>query len=174
MTPLSSSSSRGEAHRAHVPHEENEPDLVLVCAPLSADETVTAARRRQTAHDDNTVRTKQRKEDEQEEEEKEKKKQQARLFFVFVATTIVIAARDSFFLASTQAKKVNLKKRERVLVVLRKIFSKLEGFRVSVSRGGACATFGFRIKKRGVCTSSVHTTHAHIKQTNEQTNERIE
>jgi hypothetical protein len=54
------------------------------------------------------------------------------------------------------------------------IFSKLEGFRVSVSRGGACATFGFRIKKRGVCTSSVHTTHAHIKQTNEQTNERIE
>ena len=173
MTPLSSSSSRGEAHRAHIPHEENEPDLVLVCAPLSA-ETVTAARRRQTAHDDNTVRTKQRKEDEQEEEEKEKKKQQARLFFVFVATTIVIAARDSFFLASTQAKKVNLKKRERVLVVLRKIFSKLEGFRVSVSRGGGVCHFWFRIKKRGVCTSSVHTTHAHIKQTNEQTNERIE
>jgi Icc-related predicted phosphoesterase len=97
MPPLSSSSSRGEAHRAHVPHEENEPDLVLVCAPLSADETVTAARRRQTAHADNTVRTKQRNEDEQEEEEeKEKKKKQARLFFVFVATTIVIAARDSF------------------------------------------------------------------------------
>jgi hypothetical protein len=88
MTPLSSSSSRGEAHRAHVPHEENEPDLVLVCAPLSA-ETVTAARRRQTAHDDNIVRTKQRNEDEHEEE---KKKTQARLFFVLVATTIVIAA----------------------------------------------------------------------------------
>lgn len=102
MTPLSSSSSRGEAHRAHVPHEENEPELVLlVCAPLSA-ETVTAARRRQTtAHDDTIVRTKQRNEDEREEEKKKKK--QARLFFVFVATTIVIAAsnktrgaRDSF------------------------------------------------------------------------------